>query len=70
MRYLPLSSADREAMLAKVGVQSVDDLFEDVPAAARLDGLIDLPRHQSEAAVDRYMSVSYTHLTLPTTSRV
>ena len=39
MRYLPLTNADRSAMLAKIGVASVDDLFVDVPEAARLTGL-------------------------------
>ncbi len=56
MRYLPLTPNDRAEMLAKVGVGSVDDLFLDVPEAARLDKLIDVPTHQSEAAVERYMS--------------
>ena len=34
MRYLPLSTADRTAMLATIGAASVDDLFQDVPAEA------------------------------------
>jgi len=56
MRYLPLTPSDRAEMLAKVGVGSVDELFLDVPEAARLDKLIDVPTHQSEAAVERYMN--------------
>lgn len=56
MRYLPLNQNDRAEMLAKVGVKSIDDLFVDVPKSAVLDDLIDLPTHQSEAAVERYMS--------------
>ena len=56
MRYLPLSDADRSQMLHKVGAKSIDDLFVDVPKAARLDGLIeDLPLHASELAVERHM---------------
>ena len=43
MRYLPLTAADRRDMLATIGVRSIDDLFADVPAAARRDGLVDLP---------------------------
>ncbi len=35
MTYSPHTDADREAMLAAVGVSSVDDLFEDIPAAVR-----------------------------------
>ena len=56
MRYLPLNNNDRKAMLDVVGVSNVDALFEDVPKSARLDGLIDLPKHQTEAAVERYMA--------------
>ncbi len=51
MRYLPLSEADRRHMLAAAGAASVDDLFQDVPEAARLEGLLDLPRHQGEMEV-------------------
>ncbi|PQM26585.1 aminomethyl-transferring glycine dehydrogenase [Sphingopyxis lindanitolerans] len=57
MRYLPLTSDDRAAMLAAVGAASIDDLFVDVPAAARLDGAIaGLPDHASELAVERHMA--------------
>ena len=56
MRYLPLNENDREAMLSKVGVKNIDALFEDVPKSARLNDLIDLPLHQTEAAVERYMA--------------
>ena len=57
MRYLPHTEADRAAMLAKIGVQSIDDLFVDVPAEARLKGPIEgLPNHASEMAVERHMA--------------
>jgi glycine dehydrogenase subunit 1 len=57
MRYLPLSADDRAAMLAAIGAGSIDDLFVDVPAAARLSGPIaDLPSHASELAVERHMA--------------
>jgi glycine dehydrogenase subunit 1 len=57
MRYLPLTGHDREAMLATIGVHSVDQLFADVPEAARLDGPIaGLPLHASELAVERHMT--------------
>jgi glycine dehydrogenase subunit 1 len=56
MRYLPLSTDDREAMLAAVGAKSIDDLFVDVPQAARLDGKIHgLPDHASELSVERQL---------------
>ncbi|KQM13868.1 aminomethyl-transferring glycine dehydrogenase subunit GcvPA [Novosphingobium sp. Leaf2] len=57
MRYLPLTSSDRAAMLETIGVAGVDDLFVDVPAAARLSGPIEgLPPHASEMAVERHMT--------------
>ena len=56
MRYLPLSEADRSAMLATIGAASVDELFRDVPEDARLKGPIHgLPMHASEMAVERDM---------------
>jgi glycine dehydrogenase subunit 1 len=58
MRYLPLTTQDRTAMLTSIGANSIDDLFIDVPASARLDGPIaDLPLHASEMAVERHMKV-------------
>ena len=57
MRYLPLSEADRGAMLGVIGAASIDELFADVPLAARLSGPIaDLPDHASEMAVERHMA--------------
>jgi len=56
MRYLPLTEADRRQMLGVIGTKSVDDLFRDVPAAARLTTLIDLPMHAGEIEVERQMA--------------
>jgi len=57
MRYLPLTTEDRSAMLARIGAKSVDELFRDVPEAARLNDLIDLPRRQGEMEVERQLKV-------------
>src|SRR6516225_10077048 len=56
MRYLPLTAPDRAEMLAAVGVDSIDALFADVPAAARLSGPVDLPRAMGEIEVERALS--------------
>ena len=57
MRYLPLTHTDREAMLSVIGAASIDDLFVDVPEAARLDGPVHgLPNHATELAVERHMA--------------
>jgi glycine dehydrogenase subunit 1 len=55
MRYLPLTPADRAEMLGVIGVDSIDDLFADVPAAARKAELFDLPRHAGEMEVERHL---------------
>ncbi len=56
MRYLPLTDADRQAMLARIGVANIDALFADVPPAARQDALLDLPHHKSEMQVERHLT--------------
>ena len=35
MSYVPHTAADREAMLAAIGVDSIEDLFHDVPEGHR-----------------------------------
>ncbi|MCD6289456.1 MAG: aminomethyl-transferring glycine dehydrogenase subunit GcvPA [Anaerolineae bacterium] len=56
MDYVPNSDADRAAMLEAIGVQSVDDLFRDVPAAYRYPHL-DLPAPASEMEVLRELQM-------------
>ncbi len=56
MRYLPHTDADRAAMLATIGADAIGDLFADIPAAARLEELPDLPRARGEIEVERFMS--------------
>ena len=53
MRYLPLSTDDRTKMLAKIGVENINDLFVDVPNHALLKGLVDLPLHMTEMEVEQ-----------------
>jgi glycine dehydrogenase subunit 1 len=56
MRYLPLAEADRQAMLGAIGAASVDQLFLDVPEAARLAGTIEgLADHAPELSVERQL---------------
>ncbi len=50
-RYTSATQADREAMLARIGVSSVEDLFADVPASVRLDRPLDLPPGKAEQEV-------------------
>lgn len=47
MTYIPISPAERDSMLATIGVKSLDDLFKDVPARHRFPKL-DLPEALTE----------------------
>ncbi len=68
MRYLPLTDEDRLAMLGAIGVGHVDDLFQDVPEAARLNGPIaGLPHHQAEIAVEQAF-LAFAHRNLSPSS--
>ena len=53
MKFLPTSEGEREAMLAAIGVSSVEDLFAAVPEAVRKGP--DLPPPLSEIEIRRYL---------------
>jgi glycine dehydrogenase subunit 1 len=53
--YLSLTAADREEMLAAIGVDSVDDLFRDIPAGVRFGRELDVPPALSEAELSRHL---------------
>jgi glycine dehydrogenase subunit 1 len=55
MAYQPHTAGDRERMLAALGIGSVDELFDDIPAAVRASGL-DLPEPEPELVVQRRMA--------------
>src|SRR3954451_24033489 len=50
-RYTSATEADRQDMLAAIGVDSIDDLFADVPEGVRLDRALDLPPGKPEQEV-------------------
>jgi len=52
MTFIPHTDADREAMLAVVGVERLEALFADVPERLRFPAL-DLPPRRSELEVER-----------------
>jgi glycine dehydrogenase subunit 1 len=54
MRYLPKSPAERNEMLAAIGVRSVDDLFASIPAPFRLKTPLRLPGPLSEQEIIDY----------------
>jgi glycine dehydrogenase subunit 1 len=54
MRYLPKSPAERQEMLAAIGVQSAEELFFSIPERYRLKKPLNLPGPMSEAEVISY----------------
>jgi len=55
MTYVPHTPLDRAEMLATIGVRSIEDLFEDIPADRRVHHL-DLPSPLSEMETARLMA--------------
>ena len=55
MSYTSLTDADREAMLATIGVSSVEELFRDIPPAVRFDRELDVPPALPEAELTRHL---------------
>lgn len=55
MRYIPHTEEDVRQMLAAIGVQSIEDLFEEVPAELRLDRQMQLPEALSESELLRQL---------------
>jgi glycine dehydrogenase subunit 1 len=56
MRYLPHTLEDVDAMLSAIGVDSIDDLFEQIPEEFRLDRRLDLEGPKSELTLERQLS--------------
>src|SRR5262249_49676783 len=53
-RYIPNASADIAAMLETIGVDSVERLFDTIPADVKLDRLLDIPGPWSEIESRRW----------------
>ena len=54
MRYLPKSDADRQQMLAEIGVKHIDELFSPIPAEYRLKRDLKIPRQMAESEIVDY----------------
>ncbi len=50
-RYTSATDADRAAMLERIGVQSIDELFDAIPEGVRLGRALDLPPGRPEQEV-------------------
>jgi glycine cleavage system P protein (glycine dehydrogenase) subunit 1 len=53
--FLSLTDADRDAMLAEIGVDSVDELFRDIPAGVRFDRALELEPPLTELELQRHL---------------
>lgn len=53
-KYFPHTQADIEAMLARIGAQSLDDLYADVPDELKFKGEYDLPEAMGEIELRRH----------------
>ena len=53
-RYIPNASEDVKEMLATIGVDSVDRLFDSIPADVKLEELLNVPGPWSELEVRRW----------------
>lgn len=55
MPFIPHTEDDTRAMLAAIGVATIDDLFDEIPAGLRADQLAGMPPALSEVEVTRLM---------------
>ncbi len=56
MRYLPLSGQERDDMLARIGVTSVNELYADAPRDTLLTEPLGLPLRRTELEVERRLA--------------
>ena len=49
--YVPTTAAEREEMLAAIGVKSLEDLYQAVPQGMLLNGTLNIPEGMSELEV-------------------
>lgn len=55
-RYLPLTPEDRQEMLEKIGVQTMEDLLKDIPSELRIKEALDIPEALSELELTQHMT--------------
>lgn len=53
MRYLPLTNEDRKNMRGVIGIDDINELFNNVPRSVSLDPTFNLPNHKTEMEVGR-----------------
>jgi len=56
MRYLPLNESEKKDMLQKIGVDSINDLFNCIPDEVKLKGDLKIPSAKSEMEIEKEFS--------------
>ncbi|MBN6186050.1 aminomethyl-transferring glycine dehydrogenase subunit GcvPA [Aneurinibacillus sp. BA2021] len=54
-RYLPMTEADRQEMLADLGITDIAELFSDIPEAIRFKGELQIPEAIAETELTKHM---------------
>ncbi|SEN36564.1 aminomethyl-transferring glycine dehydrogenase subunit GcvPA [Lihuaxuella thermophila] len=55
-RYLPMTEQDRKEMLSTIGVESIEDLFSEIPESVRFKGRLNIPEPMPEPVLIRHMN--------------
>ena len=55
MPFIPHTAKDTQEMLAAIGANSIEDLFDEIPAKLRIDHLHGVPEAHSEMEISRLM---------------
>src|SRR5690606_17017331 len=55
-RYLPMTPQDEKAMLDTIGIQSIDELFAEIPEKVRFKGEYNIKPAKSESALTKELS--------------
>jgi len=55
-KYFPHTQDDIQAMLSKINVKSLDDLFADIPSQFKVNGELNLPSSKSEIEIRKHLN--------------
>lgn len=66
MNYVPHTPGDQQKMLASIGMEKVSQLFDSIPAKARLNRALDLPGELSEHELFGHMELLARQNLVPT----
>ncbi|KKH59363.1 hypothetical protein DU75_06165, partial [Methanosarcina mazei] len=55
-RYIPNTEEDKKLMLDSIGVESIDNLFDDVPKELKLNRKLDIGKALSEPEIIKHMT--------------